>query len=91
MRSSLASLRGKRTPVAARFAGVSRHGHVLLENVRTVAGIEPHTWIACEDWKGKLPFPGSEIRFRATVRAYYSDHRQCFDYGLTAIDMEGSE
>ena len=89
MRSSLAALRGKRTPVAARFAGVSRRGHVLLENVRTVAGIEPYTWISFDDWKGKLPFPGAEIRFQATVRQYYSDHRQCFDYGLTAIDLEG--
>jgi len=62
-----------------------------LENVRTVAGQEEYCWIPFEDWKGKLPFPGSEIRFQATVREYYSDHRNCFDYGLTAIDLEGRE
>lgn len=90
MRSSLARLRGQRTPVAARFAGVSRRGHVILENVRTVAGQSEYVWIPFEDWRGKLPFPGSEIRFEATVREYYSDHRNCFDYGLTDIEMGGS-
>jgi hypothetical protein len=89
MRSSLAPLRGKRTPVAARFAGLSRKGHIILENVRTVAGREPYVWLSFEDWRGRLPFPGSEIRFQATVREYYSDHRNCFDYGLTDIRMEG--
>lgn len=77
--------------VAARFAGVGPKGHVILENVRTIAGQASYVWIAFEDWKDKLPFPGSEIRFQATVREYYSDHRQCFDYGLTSIDMEGRE
>jgi hypothetical protein len=88
MRQSLAALNGRRTPVVANFAGVGPRGHIILENVRTIAGRERYCWVEFADWKGKLPFPGSEVHFQATVKQYYSEHRGCFDYGLTAIDME---
>jgi len=88
MRLALAPLRGKRVPVVARFAGVSRKGHVILKDVRTVSGQCQYVWIPFEDWKGPLQFPGAEVRFQATVREYYSDGRNEFDFGLTAIEIE---
>jgi len=85
MRSALAPLRGKRARFSAIFAGVGHHGHVILEDISCYRGRVDYAWIPAQDWKARLPIPGSEVQFSATVRAYYADSRQEFDFGLTDI------
>lgn len=85
MRSSLAPLRGKRSRFSAIFAGVSSQGHIILEDVRAATGTVPYSWVEFQEWKSQLLMPGSEVSFQATVRTYYSDHRDEFDYGLSEI------
>jgi hypothetical protein len=79
MRAALAPLHGRRIPVAARFAGLSKAGYAILEDVETPGGNIPYTWVT---WPGRLPFPGDKVRFEATVRQYFAKGRGEFDFGL---------
>lgn len=78
MRSALAPLQGRRVPVAARFAGLSKHGYAILEDVETPGGKVPCAWVR---WPGRLPMPGATVRFEATVRRYFAETRGEFDFG----------
>jgi hypothetical protein len=58
---------------------------VILEDVQTPAGMEPHLWIEFGQWRGRLPFPGDQVRFEAEVKTYYSENRDTFDLGLANV------
>jgi hypothetical protein len=86
MRRSFAPLLGKRARFSAIFAGISHRGHVVLEDVCVYADRKvPYVWIEAQDWKERLPIPGSEVCFQATVRSYWAETRREFDFGLTDI------
>lgn len=81
MTRALARLPG-RFPVAARFAGVSRSGHIILTDVETPAGLESHLWVEFSQWHARLALPGDLVRLEAEARTYYSDRRDEFDFTL---------
>jgi hypothetical protein len=88
MRASLKPLEGRRSRFRARFAGVSRAGHLILENIRSPAGREAYVWIPFERWPGKMMLPASEFNFSARVKAYCRDRDNSFDFSLTDIEIE---
>lgn len=79
MRSALAPYRDKCIHVTARFSGLSKVGYAVLEDVETPGGRIPYAWVT---WPGRLPMPGDRVRFEATVRQYFAETRQEFDFGL---------
>jgi hypothetical protein len=86
MRSRLASLQRRgRFHISARFAGISRRGHIILEDVETPAGREPHLWVEFGQWHGQLPLPGDRVRAEAEVRTYFSENVGAFDLGLADV------
>jgi hypothetical protein len=86
MRQKLATLGGRgRFLVSANFVGVSRKGHVILTDVDTPAGREPHVWVEFSQWRAKLALPGDEVHIEAEARTYYSDSRDEFDVTLSNV------
>lgn len=85
MRDLLAPYLGRRIRAVARFAGISRSGYSILEDVDTPGGKMPYTWVS---WPGRLPFPGERVRFEATVRQYFAESRKEFDFGLKDLVVE---
>lgn len=85
MRSALAPYYGQRIPVAARFAGQSKKGYAILEEVKTPGGVVPYAWVT---WPGQAPRPGASVQFEANVYQYYAKGRGEFDYGLVNLRCE---
>ena len=91
MRQSLSPLQGKRARFVARFAGISSHGHIILEDVRSPGGREPYIWVPFQEWHSRLRLPGSEVHFSAEVGAYCRDHDNSFDFCLKDLQIENEE
>lgn len=88
MRQSLAPLRGKRARFAAQFAGVSPHGHIILENLRGPDGLEEYIWVPFSEWAGRLRLPGEEVHFSARVWEYFRAHDNTRDLCLKDLQIE---
>lgn len=88
MRLSLAPLRGRRARFAARFAGVSKTGHIILEDLQGPGGREPYIWVAFREWHSRIRLPGEEVHFSARIVEYFRDHDNTRDLCLKDLQIE---
>jgi hypothetical protein len=89
MRQDLHDLRAagvRRARFSARFAFRDHRGCIALEDVVSPTGTTDHVWIRPDDWRGRMPQPGDEVVFTASIRPYYKGAGEQ-DFGLFCLEV----